>query len=93
MAIEMTKIFRPSNGVQTAMAQIYENHYNSSLENILRYASILKKDFPGIKDSDIKIHKYGGRRRKHIPFVEVSLGKMTKVPNGYDEVSDIEYIL
>lgn len=53
----------------------------------------LKKDFPQIKNEDIKVHKYGGQRVKGITLVEVQLGDATEAPGGYDEIKDLEYIL
>ncbi len=90
----ITKLFRPAteNG-STAMAQVYENHYDSSIPHINKLACVLKEDFPEIELSDIKIHKYGGQRVKGITFAEVQLGDAKKVPAGYSEVKDIEYIL
>jgi hypothetical protein len=95
MSIEITKIFRPHKGKGTslAMAQIHANHYDSSLSHVNEMAKTLKEDFPNIKDEDIKVHKYGGQRIKGITLVEIQLGEATEVPYGYDEVSEIEYIL
>lgn len=90
----ITKIFRPFvDGGPTAMAQVHSNHYESSLEHINNLASVLQNDFPGVKPSDIKIHKYGGQRVKGITFAEVQLGNMKDVPEGYSQVDDIENIL
>jgi len=79
--------------VQLAKAQIHANHYSSNLSHINEMVETLKKDFPHIKDDEIHVHKYGGQRVKGITFVEVSLKDRTDVPKGYDEVSEIEYIL
>lgn len=93
MSLQITKLFRPYNGEQTAMAQVYENSYTSNLQKMNELADILKKDFPGIKDEDIKFQKFGGIRIKGIPFVEVQLGEMTEIPKEYDEVKTLEFIL
>jgi hypothetical protein len=93
MAIQITKLFRPYNGQQLAMAQIHANHYSSNLSHINEMAETLKKDFPQIKDEDIKVHKYGGQGFKGITFVEVQLGNLDDTPKEYDEVRDIKAIL
>ena len=93
MEIKITKLFRPSNGQQLAMAQVHANHYSSNLSHINEMADTLKKDFPHIKDDDIHVHKYGGDRIKRITLVEVQLGVLIKTPKGYDEINQIEYIL
>lgn len=90
--MEITKLFRPYNGEQLAMAQIHSNIYDSSLEHINNMTEILKKDFPQIKNHEIKIHKFAGQRIKGVTLVEVQLGKSSVVPEGYFEISQIEFI-
>ena len=90
---EITKLFKPSNGVQLAKAQIHANHYSSNLSHINEMVETLKKDFPHIKDDEIHVHKYGGDRVKGITLVEVQLGTATDTPEGYDTINQIEYIL
>ncbi|MEK6828915.1 MAG: hypothetical protein AABY15_02230 [Nanoarchaeota archaeon] len=92
MSREITKLFRPYNGEQLAMAQVYDNSYTSNMKKMNELADILKKDF-GVLDHQIDVHKFGGQRVKDIPFVEVQLGKMIEVPEGYTKVEDIEYVL
>jgi len=87
------KLFRPYNGEQRSMAQIYCDHYCSSFEHISELANQLRKDFPFIKDKDIQVHVYGGKRIKGITFVEVMLLNGTKKPKDYKEIKEIEYIL
>lgn len=87
-----TKLFRPSNGEQNCCAQIHSNHYSCTFEHILAMTRELKKDF-SVEDKDIQVQKYGGRRVKGITFVEVFLPKDTKMPEGFEEIKEIEYIL
>lgn len=87
-----SKLFRPSNGIQNCCVQIHSNHCNCSFEHILSMVTELRKDF-SLEDKDINVQKYGGRRIKGITFVEAFLPANTKMPDGYTEVSDIEYIL
>jgi hypothetical protein len=53
----------------------------------------LKKDFPSAKDKDIQVQKYGGKRVKGITFAEIFFNKEIPMPKGYEEVSEIEFIL
>ena len=95
MAKNLTKIFRPSKGENSplCMAQIHSNHYDSSMSHILSMVKELKKAFPKITNDEITIGKYGGNRIKGITFVEVALPRNTKAPEGFDVVTDLEYIL
>jgi len=93
--IKLTKLFKQHNGGEFGLgcAQIHSNHYECSLEHILNMVNELKKDFPNIKDEDIKIQKYGGNRIKGITFVEVFFTTKVKIPEGYQEITQLEYIL
>ena len=88
-----TKLFRMFNGQQKSVAQIHADHYSCTFEHIYSMICQLRKDFPFIGDKDIQVQKYGGKRIKGITFVEVFLPHDTKIPDGYEEVADIEYVL
>lgn len=91
--MKYTKLFRQHNGEQSACVQIHADHYNCSLEHVLEMVAELKKDFPAIKDKDIQVQKYGGRRVKGITFIEAFFDTTIQMPKGYEEILEIEYIL
>lgn len=88
-----TKLFRQFNGEQSACAQIHADNYSCTVQHILQMVAELKKDFPGIRDEEIQVQKYGGRRVKGITFVEVFWHKEVPMPEGYHAINEIEYIL
>lgn len=90
---QTNKLFRRAQGPTKAMAQVYKNNYNNSVQHISELCRILKKDFPMLKDEDIKVHKFGGSRVKGITFVEAQLPDGVDSPGNYIIVSDIESIL
>ena len=91
--MDYIKLFRKYNGEQNACAQIYTRSYGCSLEYILNLVSELRKDFPSITHRDIQVQKYGGQRIKGIVFVEVSFPDNTEMPEGYEEIQTLEYVL
>lgn len=77
----------------SACVQIHANHYVCTVEHILEMVAELKKDFPQLKDKDINVQKYGGRRIKGITFVEAFFNHEVRTAPDYKEVTEIEYIL
>ncbi len=88
-----TKLFKPAeDNEQLCCVQIHSDSYLCTLDHVLKMALELRKDF-SVNDEDIQVQKYGGERRKGITFIEAFLPRYTKMPEGYEEIKQLEYIL
>ena len=70
------------------IGQIYKNHYGKSPNIISEYAAIAIKDFPTLKDSDIRIITFGGIRKKYIMGIRFTIPENTTPPGDYYNFED-----
>ncbi len=76
-------------------AQIYKNHYGKSPTVIKEYIKIAKRDFWGLKDSDIQIVIFDGDRKRGVMGIRFKIPEGAVVPSDYFKWSrgnDLEYI-
>ena len=69
------------------------NHYGSQFNWLLEIVNEAKKDFPHLKDEDIKVVHYGGIYYKGTFGVEFHLPDSTTLPKDYSEIHEIEFLL
>jgi hypothetical protein len=94
---DVTKHFYKSTQDCTIFS-IRTNYYASDLEYFLNLFEIAKKDFPELKEEDVKFVHYGGQRIKGIFGLEFSRqgykGKKKEYKaKGYEEREHVEPIL
>ncbi len=74
---------------EPSIAIVRTNCYGSSFEFISSMVSELKKDFPELKDEDIKIIQYGGERYSRTFGAEAKVAK-SEVPESYSKQKCVE---
>ncbi len=67
--------------------------YDDSIQYFLDLLEILKKDFPDLDTNDIKSLVYGGMFYKRTRGLEITIDKPVKIPEEYEERSQVEYAL
>ncbi len=69
------------------------NCYGSNFGFFQMLYNEVKKDFPHITPEDADIKHYAGRSYKHTYGIEFNIKSEIKVPEGYTEISEVEYTL
>lgn len=69
------------------------NSYGSNFKFFQLLYDEVKRDFPHITPEIADIKHYAGRRYKHTYGIEFNIKSEIKVPDGYTEISEVEYTL
>jgi endonuclease III-like uncharacterized protein len=94
------EILRYTPEKQTQPVSMYQhrivvrsNTYGSNLAHLQELFDEVKKDFPHITPETADIKHYGGRHYKGTYGIEFNIDIEVKVPEGYKDISEVEYTL
>lgn len=76
-----------------AIAVVRRNCYGLTAASAMELAEIAKADFPGLKPEDCRIIHFGGVSYKGTFGIEFDCGDLAIAPDGWVEISELEYIL
>lgn len=68
-------------------------HYGSSMQELLAASAEAKRDFPGLKDEEIRVVQYGGERFARTFGIEFELPPDTGLPVAYTQIKELELTL
>lgn len=72
---------------------IRTNTYGSNFAHFQKLFDEAKKDFPHITPETADIKHYAGRRYKGTYGIEFNIDIEVPVPEGYKDISEVEFIL
>ena len=77
---------------RTPVCVIRSRNYGSSLAKFLYFAREARKDYPHLKDEDIKVVHYGGDRISGTFGIEFEPPKENLVLDGWTEIHSLELV-
>ena len=84
--MSIIKEFCPSN----RMCIVRTNTYAHNLAHLLALFVVAQKDFPGLKEEDVKVVYFAGRRYARTFGIEFKLEEDATSPKDYSEISSLE---
>ncbi|HYE68083.1 MAG TPA: hypothetical protein VEA58_05685 [Anaerovoracaceae bacterium] len=84
------KIFLKRSDGGWTIVQIHADHYDRSLQHISAMARELRKDFPNVKNEQIRVERYAGLRLKGITYLQIQVNGNAKIPESYKQVPELE---
>lgn len=71
------------NSDGSGLVRIFKSNYSKSLEQITKFAKEAKKDFPFLKDEDIKVVVLTGSQNDRMTGIQFEVQDESKIPESY----------